>query len=205
MKPLAVLSMLGFLLQAADARELPQSEADRLEQRFFAAQRATETLQSAFTQTVTSPGLPAPVVSAGNLFYRSPDSLRIVYTRPAGDFLQLLGERFTSRRSGGDLVDRDSDHPSARALVALRDVLRGEPPDETMKRDVTSEGDFFRVTLTPQFPGPGAPEKIENLIEKSSLQLRSLSIVLPRGTIMRFDFAKIRKNRPVAENTFSLP
>lgn len=206
MKLPAPLLIVPALLQLTLAQELPVREADDLEKRFFRAQQEHETLAAAFTQTVTAAGLPAPVVSQGNLYYRAPDSLRIEYTSPAGDFLQLQGTLFTARRAGGKIVTRSADHPSARALVALREVLRGRPPaDETTVRRVTREGAFFRVTLTPSFAGPDAPGMIENLIEVKSLQLRSLGVSLPRGAVMNFDFKQIRTNRSLPAGVFSTP
>lgn len=205
MKLPAILVILPALLHAAPAQELPPREAGELEQRFFRAQRAHRTLTADFTQTVTAAGLPAPVVSEGRLYYRGPDSLRIEYTSPAGDFLQLQGNRFTARRSGGKIVTRPAEHPSARALVALRDVLGGQPPADEMDRRVTREGALFRVILTPSFARPDAPGMIENLIDAKSLQLRSLGVSLPRGAVMTFAFRQIRTNHSLPAGVFSTP
>lgn len=201
----AILVILVSLLHGTLGQELPAREADDLEQRFFRAQQGHRTLTAAFTQTVTAPGLPAPVVSEGHVYYRAPDSLLVEYTSPAGDFLQLQGNRFTTRRSGDKIATRSADHPSARALVALRDVLRGQPPAEEMVRRVTREGAFFRVTLNPSFAGPDTPGMIENLVEAKSLQLRSLGVSLPRGAVMTFDFRQIRTNRSLPSGLFSTP
>ncbi len=205
MKLPAILLILPTLLHGTFAQELPAREADELEKRFFRAQQGHQTLTAAFTQTVTAAGLPTPVISEGFLYYRAPDSLLVKYTSPAGDFLQLKGDRFTARRSGGEIVTRPVEHPSARALAALRDVLRGHPPADEMTRRVTREGAFFRVTLTPSFAGPAAPGMIENLIHAKSLQLRSLGVSLPRGAVMTFDFREIRTNRSLPAGVFSTP
>lgn len=205
MRILSVFAALCLLPEFAASRELAPQEADLLEERFFAAQRRNHSVQSAFTQTVSAPGLPAPVVSEGRLFYRAPDSLRIDYTRPPGDFLQLQGDRFTSRRAGGQTMTRGADHPSARALAALREVLRGRLPEDTMTRRVFQEPDCFRVRLTPEAGGPDSPGRIENVIDARTLHLRSLSVLLPRGVLMTFEFSKFRTVRPVPPDIFSHP
>jgi outer membrane lipoprotein-sorting protein len=194
---------LVTLIAAADAAELPAAAAAELEKRFFAAQRATRTLAADFTQTLTAPGLPAPVVSRGQILFRAPDDLRIVYTEPAGEVLQLDATSFTALRTGRPPVRRPPGHASARALSSLRDILRGQRPEGEMAATVTRRGHDYLVVLTPAATGGFQPERIENIIDARSMQLRSMSITLPRGTLLRFDFAKPRRNQPLPPDAFS--
>ncbi len=196
---------LAALTANALAGALSPDEAAALEKRFFAAQSETRTLQADFTQRVSAPGLPAAVVSRGQLFYRAPDQLRVAYTDPAGELMQLDGSEFTSVRSGRAPVTRRDDHPSARALAALRDVLRGHRPPGKMNISVTRRGGDYVVVLTPRTPGRFQPEQIENIIDARTLQLRSLSLTLPRGTVMRFEFTRLRPDRRLPNGAFHLP
>ncbi len=196
---------LAALTANALAGALSPDEAAALEQRFFAAQRETQTLVADFTQSVSAPGLPAPAVSRGQLFYRAPDQLRIAYTDPVGELMQLNGSEFTSVRSGRASVVRPADHPSARALAALRDVLSGHRPPGEMNVSVTRQGGDYVVVLTPRTPGRFQPELIENIIDARTLQLRSLGLTLPRGTVMRFEFTRLRPDRPLPDGAFHLP
>lgn len=201
----ATILFLASLPAVAGAAELSSAEAAALEERFFAAQRKTRTLEASFNQTIAAPGLSAPVVSRGVLAYRAPDDLRISYTEPAGEWMQLDAANFTSLRGGRAAVVRATDHPSARALGALRDILRGHRPPGEMQTTVTRHSDHYIVVLTPSSDGGFQPERIENTIDAATLQLRSLSLTLPRGTVMRFDFSSIRRNRPLPADAFTLP
>jgi outer membrane lipoprotein-sorting protein len=201
----AAILFLASLTAGAGAAELSSSEAAALEARFFAAQRQTRTLEADFTQTVAAPGLAAPVVSRGLLAYRAPDDLRISYSQPAGEWMQLDAANFTTLRHGRAAVVRAADHPSGRALGALRDILHGRRPPGEMHAAVTRRGDSYVVVLTPSADGGFQPERIENTIDAATLQLRSLSLTLPRGTVMRFDFSAIRRNRPLPDDSFTLP
>jgi outer membrane lipoprotein-sorting protein len=199
---LFLLALLTFVVPAG-AAELSPAAAAALEKRFFAVQQSTRTLTAAFTQTLTAPGLPAPVVSHGQLFYRAPDELRIAYTEPAGEMLQLDATTFTVLRTGRPAVRRPPGHSSARALGALRDILRGQRPSGEMTTTVTRRGNTYLVVLTPTATGGFQPERIENILDARSMQLRTLSITLPRGTIMRFDFSNPRRNQSLPPDAFA--
>ncbi len=201
----SIFFSLVALTANGTAGTLSPDEAAALERRFFAAQREMQTLEADFTQSVTAPGLPAPAISHGQLFYRAPNQLRISYTDPAGDSMQLDGSDYTALRSGRAPVVRPADHTSARAMTALRDILHGSQPPGDMKVSVTRQGNAYIVTLTPRTPGRFQPERIENIIDARTLQLRSLSLTLPRGTVMRFEFTRLRPNRPLPESAFLLP
>jgi outer membrane lipoprotein-sorting protein len=199
---LFLLTLLTLIVPAG-AAELSPAAAAALEKRFFAVQQSTRTLTAAFTQTLTAPGLPAPVVSRGQLFYRAPDELRIAYTEPRGEMLQLDPAAFTALRTGRPAVRRSPGHSSGRALAALRDILRGQRPSSEMDATVTRRGNAYLVVLTPTATGGFQPERIENIIDARSMQLRSLSITLPRGAIMRFDFSNPRRNQPLPPDAFA--
>jgi outer membrane lipoprotein-sorting protein len=203
MKPRTTLLSLIAMTTAAVASDLSPKEANAVEKRFFATQQKTRTLEAAFTQTISAPGLRSPVLSRGQLFYRAPDDLRIAYTEPVGDLLQLDKARFTTIRAGQSPVLRPPDHPSARALSALRDILRGQRPPGDMHATVNRRGTDYIVVLRPATTGAFQPEQIENTIEAKTLQLRSMSITLPRGTVMKFDFSPRRRNQPLPSDAFT--
>ncbi len=204
MKTFAAILLFGILGYAALAKELPATEAAALEKRFMSVQKNTRTLQADFTQIITAPGLRDAAASEGRLIYRAPDDLLVTYTKPAGDYLLLRGETFISLRAG-NMTTRNASHSSARALAALRDVLRGTPPDNPMKRTVSLENGKYTVTLVPSVAGTNQPERIENMLEASDLQLQSMTITLPRGTAMQFQFTRIRRNTAVDPRAFDIP
>ena len=204
MRTFAAILLAGILTHTATARELPSNEAASLEKLFMSSQKNTRTLQADFRQTIAAPGLRDPATSEGRLFYRAPDDLLVNYTNPLGDYLLLRGETFTSFRSG-NLTTRDASHPSARALTALRDVLRGTPPDGPMVRYVTQSGGKYTVTLAPEVAGSNQPERIENVLDASNLQLQSMTITLPGGATMQFQFLRLRRNAAINAKVFDLP
>lgn len=74
-----------------------------------------------------------------------------------------------------------------------------------MNISVTRRGGDYVVVLTPRTPERFQPEQIENIIDARTLQLHSLSLTLPRGTVMRFEFTRLRPDRPLPDGAFRLP
>lgn len=176
--------------------------AEDLEARFLASHRNLQSLQADFRQILTSPGMRQPVVSEGRFYYKKPESLRIDYSRPEGDYFLLKGDRFETRRRGKPHIILEANHPSARALVALREVLRGAPPVGDFQKEVVREDGVFRVVLTPLVPSPNLPRKIENRVDAKSLALLSMTLTMPQGAVMEFVFENSRRNQPVDPAVF---
>jgi hypothetical protein len=174
-----------------------------LEARFLASHKNLESLQADFRQTITSPGMRQPVVSEGRFYYQAPDKLRIDYSRPAGDYFLLNGDRFETRRRGKSPAVLDSSHPSARALVALREVLRGTPPAGEFQKQVERREGEVRVILTPLIHSPTLPRKIENRVDAKSLALLGMTITMPQGAAMEFVFENPLRNHPLATAVFT--
>jgi outer membrane lipoprotein-sorting protein len=175
-----------------------------LEARFLASQKNLQSLQADFRQTITSPGLKQPVVSEGRFYYLAPDKLRIDYTRPEGDYFLLNGDHFESRRRGKSPVVVPRDHPSARALSSLRDVLRGTPPTGDFQKQVDRQDGVIRVVLTPATASPSMPKKIENRVDPNSLALLGMNITTPNGAGMEFLLENPRRNQTLDPAVFSL-
>ena len=205
MNPPGIFLLLAVLSATGLARDLAPSDAVLLEKRFFGTQQKTRTLEAAFTQTISAPGLASPTISRGQLFYRGPDDLRISYQVPPEELMQLDAATFTTIRTGRAPLARPAGHPSARALGALRDILRGNRPPGDMQVSVTLQAGNYLVVLVPSTLSDFQPERIENTIDADTMQLRSMSLTLPRGTVMRFDFSAIRRNHVLPAATFRLP
>jgi outer membrane lipoprotein-sorting protein len=173
------------------------------ESRFLASHKNLESLQADFRQTITSPGMRKPVVSEGRFYYQAPSQLKINYSRPAGDYFLLSGDRFETRRRGKPPAVLNAGHPSARALVALRQILRGSPPAGEFRKQVESENGEFRVILTPLTPSPTHPQKIESRVEAKTLALIGMAITMPQGATIEFVFENLRLNKPVEPAVFS--
>lgn len=190
-----LLALLPFTLQAKD---LSPDEARGLEQRFIKTQKATRTLRTDFEQVIRMPGMREPVVSKGEFFYRAPDELRVTFTEPAGDSLLLRSETLEISRGGKTPAKKPASDRAARALVALRNVLRGLPEsaENQMNHQIAREGDEFIVTITPAVRSPQMPEKIENRVAADSLLLRAMTITLPQGIFLEYRFSNPRRDAP---------
>ena len=175
-----------------------------LEARFLASHKNLESLQADFRQTITSPGMRQPVVSEGRFYYQAPDKLRIDYLRPTGDYFLLTGERVQTCRRGKPPSIRDAGHPSARALVALREVLRGTPPSAEFQKQVERKDGEFLVILTPIQPSPTLPRKIENRVDATSLALLGMTITMPQGAAMEFVLENSRRDQPIGAGVFTV-
>ena len=174
-----------------------------LEARFLASHKDLKSLQADFRQMIISPGMRQPVVSEGRFYYEAPDKLRIDYAKPAGDYFLLTGERFETCRRGKPPFIRDAGHPSARALVALREVLRGTPPAGEFQKQVERKDGEFLVILTPIKPSPTLPRKIENRVDAKSLALLGMTITMPQGAAMEFVLENPRRDQPIGTGVFS--
>ena len=174
-----------------------------LEARFLASHKNLESLQADFRQTITSPGMRQPVVSEGRFYYQAPNQLRIDYSQPAGDYFFLNGDRFETRHRGKPPAVLDASHPSARALVALREVLRGTPPAGEFQKQIERKDGEFLVILTPLSPSPTLPRKIENRVDAKTLALLGMTITLPQGATMEFVFENSRRNQSLDPGIFS--
>jgi len=187
--------------------DLSPNEAQTLDKRFADTQKETRTLQAGFQQIIFFPGMRTPAVSSGVIFYRAPDDLRINYSQPAGDYFLLRGDVFDVSRRGKEPVKRTTKDKAARALLALRDILRGSPAtvDTHMNYLVSQLEDEYVVRISPNAPSPDLPEMIENRVDANTLLLRSMSIRLPHGATMQFLFSHPLRNTKLAENLFCTP
>jgi len=174
-----------------------------LEARFLASHKNLESLQANFRQTITSLGMRHPVVSEGRFYYLAPDKLRIDYIKPEGDYFLLNGDHFESRRRGKVPVVVPVNHPSARALTSLREVLRGTPPTGDFQKQVDRQDGEFRVVLTPATASPTMPRKIENRVDANSLALLGMCITTPNGAAMEFLLENPRRNQLLDPVVFS--
>lgn len=185
--------------------ELSSAQAAKLEQDFFQQQKSNRTISARFTQTISARGLSQDVASRGKLYFHAPDTLRIAFEEPAGEVQQIDARHFTTLRPDAAPQQLPSEHPSAAALAALRDILHGIRPEIPMQSTVTHSGNHYEVELTPHQPSNRQPQKITLVIHTRTLQLESFTILLPRGMQMNFQLADLKRNTPLPTDIFQLP
>lgn len=199
------ICLLALALPAFAAQELEPSEAQALEKKFLRQQQALRTLQVDFRQTLASRGLRNPVVSEGKVYYKAPDDLCISYSRPEGDYSLLRGQELQVARRGKAPRNVPLEHPSAKPLLALRQMLRGQPSEDQnlFNRTVKREQEQYLVLLEPKTPAPDLPATIENRIDAATHLLTSMRITLPSGTALQFEFSNPQRNRTLDPALFT--
>ena len=190
------------------APPLSTEEASALRARFQTRQRETLTWSAAVVQTLTLPGLRDPVVSTGTLAYRAPDRLRLDFTKPAGEFVLILGDRLFIQKTGARLAEKSLREDSAgKPFLSLLGLLRGQPAEE--ENDYTQEvrrEDHYAVVLT-RNAGASAqmPARIVNRIAADTLEVREVVVDLPSGGVLSYRFDAITRNAPLDPARFAAP
>ncbi len=193
----------------AEPEPLSPAKAKALRTRFETRQRETTSWTTAFTQTLTMPGLRASVVSEGTFTFRAPYALRIEFTKPAGELVLILGDRFFLRKPGKRLVEKSLSADNAgKPFQALLSLFQGRPPENETQFDprVTNEDGSYVITLTKKPEATGKlPKRITNIISEATLDVREVFVELPAGGSLRYAFQSPARNRPVEAALFAVP
>jgi outer membrane lipoprotein-sorting protein len=204
-----VALFLGFELRLFAAEVLSSEKAEALRKRFETQQQETRFWTADFTQTLTVPGLKTPIVSEGKIRYRAPDSLRIDFEKPSGDFLLALGSDLYVQKSERGLVRKTIQADTVgKPLLGLLGMLRGRPTEDAERFDIQAvlEGDAFEIELVKKQGAPAQlPKKIINSIAVHSLVVRNVTVVLPNGGTLAYAFRSSTRNRPVSASFFEPP
>ncbi|MGH8701299.1 MAG: LolA family protein [Burkholderiales bacterium] len=191
------------------AAPLSAEGASALRAQFQARQRDTLTWSARFMQTLTVPGLRDPVVSTGMLAYHAPEQLRLDFTKPAGEFVLVLGDRLFIQKSGIRPAEKSLREDSVgKPFLSLLGLLSGQPAEEggAYALEATRENGRYAVVLTRK---PGAPSRlpahITNTIAADTLDVREVVVELPNGGTLSYRFDDITRNRPLDATRFAEP
>jgi outer membrane lipoprotein-sorting protein len=196
---------------AANAFSSPLSSAKEAELRaqFQTRQRETKTWVAAFSQTLSLPGMTKPVVSAGQLFYRSPNQLRLDFTKPEGEFVLANRDSLFIQKAGKRVAEKSLSRDTAgRPFQSLLGLLRGQPPEEEAMYlpEVTREDDRYLLVLSRKPDASSrAPKRITNIIDAQSLEVREVLVELPNGGTLKYEFTGISRNQPISDERFIEP
>lgn len=206
-RTIVALALGAFGITAAAAAPLSASKAEALRERFEARQRETRTWSADFTQTLRMPGMRAPVTSEGTIFYRAPGDLRIDFSKPAGEFVLILGDRLFIQKPGKRLAEKSMSDNAGRPFLSLIGMLQGRPAEdeEQFEQEVSDEGKSYVIVLTKK---PDAskrlPKRITNVVTES-LNIREVLVELPNGGSLAYSFRDISRNKAVPAGAFALP
>ena len=208
MKLLIFLLFLGTTL-LAEPEPLSIAKAKALRTRFETRQRDTTSWTATFTQTLTMPGLRASIASEGTFTFRAPDALRIEFTKPAGELVLILGDRFFLRKPAKRVVEKSLSRDNAgKPFQALMSLFQGRPPENEAQFEprVMNENESYIITLTKKPEATGKfPKRITNIVSESTLDVREVFVELPAGGSLRYVFQDPARNRAVDANLFAVP
>ena len=205
--PILLTATLLASVLRAEPGPLSPAKAEALRTRFETRQRETRAWSAAFTQTLTMPGLRASIASEGTLTFRAPDALRIEFTKPAGELVLILGDRFFLQKPGKRAVEKSLGTDSAgKPFQALLSLLQGRPPENEAQFDprVTLEDDRYVIVLTKKTEATGRlPRRVTNIVSEATLDVREVLVELPNGGALSYVFRDPARNRPVEAKLFA--
>jgi len=95
--------------------------AQSIPQKIKAMHKAGETYTTAFVETEVMPKLKKQTVRKGNLTYKAPNDLRMDYTDPKGDYMEITASSININKDGK--LQKHSVKENAGRMTTLRNTL----------------------------------------------------------------------------------
>jgi outer membrane lipoprotein-sorting protein len=188
------------------AEVLTAAKATELRKRFESFQKGTRFWSAHFSQTLTVPGLKTPIVSEGKIWFRSPDSLRIDFEIPAGEWMLTRGDVLVVRKPGKTPSEKPlNSSPAGKPLLGLISLLNGQPVQEAdwFHPEVSREGESFHIELVrKEGASSQLPKRISNIVKANSLDVQQVTIHLPNGGSLSYQFEGVERNRTIDPSLF---
>ncbi|MCC7007584.1 MAG: outer membrane lipoprotein chaperone LolA [Acidobacteria bacterium] len=196
---------LTVLLAAASSvlAQAPPAAAD-LAARIQARYASVRDFTADFTQTQTSAISRGTYVDRGKVAVKKPGRMRWVTSTGSRSELVADGSQLYFYLPKDKIVQvspmpKDSQASTALLLLAGRgDLTRDFTPDPDVERGPND----WRLTLMPAAPQPDF-KTLTLAVDRSSLQLRGLTVVDAQGGVQRFEFSNLRENQGLPDSTFA--
>lgn len=204
------LFLTAILLSAhARAQVLTPEKVTALREQFQKHQQQTKTWAATFTQTVSLPGMKQPVISTGSIAYRAREQLRLDFTKPAAEFVLVLGDQLFLQKAGKRVAVKSLSKDNAgKAFHSMLNLLQGQltETEALYTPAISRQESTYSVVLNrkPDAPGRG-PKLITNTIAADALDVREILVVLPDGGTIRYEFNGTTRNQPLADSLFAAP
>jgi outer membrane lipoprotein-sorting protein len=183
------------------------AESRTLRSRFQARQKETRTWTASFTQRLAMRGLREPVLSEGTISYRAPGDLRIDFTKPAGEFVLVLGDRLFLQKPGKRLAEKSLNDNAGKPFQSLLALLQGRPSEseELYQTGVSLESGAYAITLTRKEGASNRlPKSVVTKLAEGNMEIREVTVVLPNDGLLTYTFRNPARNRAL-EADFSPP
>ncbi len=198
-----------LLASRAHAQVLSPEKMTALREQFQKHQQQTKTWAATFTQTVSMPGMKQPVVSTGSIACRAGGQLRLDFTRPAGEFVLVLGDQLFLQKAGKRVSVKSLTKDNAgKAFRSMLNLLQGQltETEALYTPTISRQGGNYAVVLNrkPDAPGKG-PKRITNTIAADALDVREILVDLPNGGTIHYLFNGAKRNQALAGGLFTAP
>jgi outer membrane lipoprotein-sorting protein len=193
------------LTPLGDAARQPYIDA------FVAKQQQTQTYEAELHQTLQLSGLKKPIESVARVYYKAPDSMRLSFTSPAGEYLIITGDDVYLKKTNRPLVHRKNASQKGRPGQDARMLLtlfQGGAKDwgVLFAFDMARDDDRLIVTLHPkQGDAQAHPFTIENVLALPSYELQSITISFGQDNAMTYEFTDPKRNGPIDDTVFVPP
>ncbi|MBZ0220353.1 MAG: outer membrane lipoprotein chaperone LolA [Candidatus Methylomirabilis sp.] len=198
-------TLLRIMLSALLLSLIPAiSSADELKEVLSKLQERYEsitTLQSDFSQEVSSRGMGRPETASGKVWFKKPGKMRWEYSKPAGDL--IVGDGKTVWIYQPDLnqaIERDVDAAASRMATDFLSGV-GNLEKEFEARLADSKGDTWRIVLTPREESPNV-KSLALEVDKKSLLIKKTEMTDHFETETRVEFRETKVNSPAPDSLF---
>lgn len=193
-----LFALMLVLIPAASGAEELKEVLSKLQERY----ESVTTLQSDFSQEVSSRGMGRPETARGKVWFKKPGKMRWEYSKPAGDL--IVGDGKTVWIYQPDLNQAIEKEIDAAASRMATDFLSGvgDLEKEFEARLADSKGDAWRIVLTPRKESPNV-KSLSLEVDKKSFLIKRTAVTDHFGTETRVDFTETSVNSPAPDSLFS--
>jgi outer membrane lipoprotein-sorting protein len=203
----------GLLLGATALALTPLNDTERQPyiDAFVAKQQHTQTYEAELHQTLHLSGLKKPIESEARVYYKAPDSMRLSFTSPPGEYLIITGDDVYLKKANRPLVHRknsaQNNRPGQDARMLLS-LFQGGAKDwgALFAFDMARDGDRLIITMHPkQGDAQARSFTIENVIALPVYELQSIQISFGQDNAMTYEFTNAMRNEPIDDTLFVPP
>ena len=191
----AVLACCAFLTGWADNWEQIRRESANV-----------RSVAAPFTQKKQMKILTKPLVSEGQFFFQTPDSLRWEYTAPVRSILLMHQGRVKRYLfTGGSWVEDSSTHLQSMGIVMqeISQWLHGRFDQNQSFTATLINGSPARIILTPREKSLSRMiQRIELTLSQRPGVMKSIRIVENENTSTLLDFRDVQINQPLSASLF---
>lgn len=179
-------------------------------QTFLQHQVETQTYQADLTQTFHWSFPRKHTVTEGKLYYKAPDSLAMIYTKPTAETVLVLGDQLYLQRDKKSVTRhklewRKDGRPTQNVQFLLGFFQNGGTNyAKLFNSAVTRTNDELRVMLVPKNRAQ-LLRSVDSIIGWPSLDVQAMRIGLIGSSYINYEFSNPKRNEPIDASVFQIP